>query len=74
MPAATRRSCAASPSTPGASATEPFRLQEGILIVIGTIVVGNKGISSLRRFILGNAPNKVVHNSPCSTYVVNTES
>jgi nucleotide-binding universal stress UspA family protein len=38
----------------------------------GLIVVGNKGIGSLRRFILGNVPSKVVHSSPCSTYVVHT--
>jgi nucleotide-binding universal stress UspA family protein len=36
------------------------------------IVVGNKGIDSMRRFILGNVPSKVVHNAPCSTYVVHT--
>lgn len=36
------------------------------------IVVGNKGIHQLRRFVLGNVPSKVVHNSPCSTYVVHT--
>lgn len=36
------------------------------------IVVGNKGIGQLRRFVLGNVPSKVVHNSPCSTYVVHT--
>jgi nucleotide-binding universal stress UspA family protein len=38
----------------------------------GVIVVGNKGIGSMRRFILGNVPTKVVHNAPCSTYVVHT--
>jgi nucleotide-binding universal stress UspA family protein len=38
----------------------------------GIIVVGNKGIGSLRRFVLGNVPSKVVHHSPCSTYVVHT--
>ena len=36
------------------------------------VVVGNKGIGQLRRFVLGNVPSKVVHNSPCSTYVVHT--
>lgn len=36
------------------------------------IVVGNRGISSARRFVLGNVPSKVVHHSPCSTYIVNT--
>ena len=36
------------------------------------IVVGNKGISSVRRYVLGNIPSKVVHHAPCSTYVVHT--
>ena len=36
------------------------------------LVVGNKGINSMRRFVLGNISNKVVHNSPCSTLVVQT--
>ena len=38
----------------------------------GMIVVGNKGIGSMKRFVLGNVPSKVVHHSPCSTYVVHT--
>lgn len=36
------------------------------------IVVGNKGLGSVKRFILGNVPSKVVHNAPCSTHVVHT--
>lgn len=36
------------------------------------IVIGNKGIGSMKRFLLGNVPSKVVHNAPCSTYVVHT--
>lgn len=36
------------------------------------IVVGNKGIGSVKRFVLGNVPSKVVHHAPCSTYVVHT--
>lgn len=36
------------------------------------IVVGNRGIDSKSRFILGNVPSRVVHHSPCSTFVVNT--
>ena len=36
------------------------------------IVVGNRGIGSAKRFVLGNVPSKVVHHSPCSTYVVHT--
>ena len=36
------------------------------------IVVGNRGIDSKSRFILGNVPSRVVHHATCSTYVVNT--
>jgi nucleotide-binding universal stress UspA family protein len=38
----------------------------------GLIVVGNKGIGSRKRFLLGNVPSKVVHHAPCSTYIVHT--
>lgn len=36
------------------------------------LVVGNKGIGSAKRFVLGNVPSKVVHHASCSTYVVHT--
>jgi nucleotide-binding universal stress UspA family protein len=36
------------------------------------IVVGNKGMHGARRFALGNVPNKVSHNAPCSVYIVQT--
>jgi len=36
------------------------------------LVVGNKGIGSAKRFVLGNVPSKVVHHAPCSTLVVHT--
>jgi nucleotide-binding universal stress UspA family protein len=36
------------------------------------IVVGNRGMQSARRFVLGNVPNKVSHNAPCSVYIVRT--
>jgi nucleotide-binding universal stress UspA family protein len=38
----------------------------------GVIVVGNKGIGSMRRYVLGNVPSKVVHHASCSTLVVQT--
>jgi nucleotide-binding universal stress UspA family protein len=38
----------------------------------GLILIGNRGIGSAKRFVLGNVPSKVVHHSPCSTYVVHT--
>jgi len=39
---------------------------------VSVLVVGNKGIGSAKRFLLGNVPSKVVHHSPCSTLVVHT--
>ena len=36
------------------------------------IVVGNKGITSKTRYVLGNVPSKVVHHAKCSTFVVQT--
>lgn len=38
----------------------------------GILVVGNKGIGSLKRFVLGNVPTKVVHSAQCSVYIVHT--
>jgi len=36
------------------------------------LVVGNKGMSGVRRFVLGSVPNKVSHHAPCSLLIVNT--
>jgi nucleotide-binding universal stress UspA family protein len=36
------------------------------------IVVGNKGMTSAKRFLLGSVPNKVSHHAPCSVMVVRT--
>ncbi|HVM65075.1 MAG TPA: universal stress protein [Acidimicrobiales bacterium] len=38
------------------------------------LVVGNKGMSGVKRFVLGSVPNKVSHHSPCSLLIVNTAS
>jgi nucleotide-binding universal stress UspA family protein len=38
------------------------------------IVVGNRGIGSKARYVLGNVPSKVVHHARCSVHVVNTAS
>jgi nucleotide-binding universal stress UspA family protein len=37
------------------------------------IVVGNRGMSGVTRFMLGSVPNKVSHHSPCSVLIVNTD-
>jgi nucleotide-binding universal stress UspA family protein len=36
------------------------------------IVVGNKGMSGARRFLLGSVPNKVSHHAPCNVMIVRT--
>jgi nucleotide-binding universal stress UspA family protein len=36
------------------------------------IVIGNRGMSGGRRFVLGSVPNKVSHHSPCSLLIVDT--
>ena len=36
------------------------------------IVVGNKGMTGARRFMLGSVPNNVSHHAPCSVLIVRT--
>ena len=36
------------------------------------IVVGTRGLSSAKRFLLGNVPNKITHHAPCSVLIVHT--
>ena len=36
------------------------------------IVVGNRGMTGTRRFLLGSVPNAVSHHSPCSVLIIHT--
>ena len=36
------------------------------------IVVGNKGMTGARRFLLGSVPNRVSHHAPCAVLIVRT--
>jgi nucleotide-binding universal stress UspA family protein len=36
------------------------------------IVVGNKGMTGAKRFLLGSVPNKVSHHAPCSVLIIRT--
>ena len=36
------------------------------------VVVGNKGMTGARRFLLGSVPNKVSHHAPCSVLIIRT--
>jgi len=38
------------------------------------LVVGNRGMSGARRFVLGSVPNTVSHHCPCSLLIVDTTS
>jgi nucleotide-binding universal stress UspA family protein len=37
------------------------------------IVLGNKGMTGVKRFMLGSVPGKVSHRCPCSLLIVNTD-
>jgi ubiquinone biosynthesis protein len=39
---------------------------------VDLVVVGNVGMGGRREFLLGNIPNRVSHNAPCSVVIVNT--
>jgi nucleotide-binding universal stress UspA family protein len=36
------------------------------------IIVGNKGMTGAKRFLLGSVPNKVSHHAPCSVMIIRT--
>jgi nucleotide-binding universal stress UspA family protein len=42
--------------------------QEGASV----IVIGNRGLNGVKRVLLGSVPSKIVHQAPCSTYIVHT--
>ena len=39
---------------------------------VSVIVVGNKGMTGARRFLLGSVPNNISHHAPCSVYIART--
>ena len=38
------------------------------------LVVGNRGMTGMKRFMLGSVPNKISHHAPCSVLIVDTSS
>jgi nucleotide-binding universal stress UspA family protein len=36
------------------------------------VLVGNKGMTGTKRFLLGSVPNKISHHSPCDVWIVKT--
>jgi nucleotide-binding universal stress UspA family protein len=64
----------------GISATQVARLGEpadALLVLaeeIGAdlIVVGNRGMTGVRRYLLGSVADRVAHHAPCSVHIVHT--
>jgi nucleotide-binding universal stress UspA family protein len=55
----------------GGHATEEL-LRVASTVSADLIVVGNRGMSGMRRFVLGSVPNKVAHHCPTSVLIVDT--
>jgi nucleotide-binding universal stress UspA family protein len=36
------------------------------------VIIGNKGMTGAKRFLLGSVPDKISHHSPCSVLIVRT--
>ena len=36
------------------------------------VLVGNRGMTGARRFLLGSVPNKISHHSPCDVWIAKT--
>jgi nucleotide-binding universal stress UspA family protein len=36
------------------------------------VVVGNKGMTGAKRFLLGSVPNKISHHAPCGVLIIRT--
>ncbi|GAC1322740.1 MAG: universal stress protein [Thermoleophilaceae bacterium] len=36
------------------------------------IIVGNRGMTGAKRFLLGSVPNKISHHAPCSVMIIRT--
>jgi nucleotide-binding universal stress UspA family protein len=39
---------------------------------IDLIIVGNRGMTGAKRFLLGSVPNQVSHHAPCNVLIVHT--
>ena len=38
------------------------------------VVLGNRGMGGLRRFVLGSVPDRIAHRCPCNLLIVDTEN
>jgi nucleotide-binding universal stress UspA family protein len=58
--------------TPGGSDIADALLHTAEEVGADLIVVGNRGMSGLSRFVLGSIPNKLAHHCRCSLLIANT--
>jgi nucleotide-binding universal stress UspA family protein len=38
------------------------------------LVVGNRGMTGAKRFVIGSVPNKISHHAPCNLLIIDTSS
>lgn len=58
---------------PGNGDAADTLLQTAETLGADLIVVGNRGMSGVTRFVMGSVPNKISHNATCSVLIVNTD-
>lgn len=71
---ADRQGVEAEVHTPGTSDPADALIEAAESLHADVVVVGNKGTSGVKRFVLGSVPNKVAHHCPCSVLIVNTDA
>ncbi len=71
---ADRQGVAVKMHTPGSTDAADALISLAEEVDADLVVVGNRGMSGVKRFALGSVPNKVAHHCPCSVLIVNTES
>jgi ubiquinone biosynthesis protein len=52
---------------PASAIVEAARAEEADVLVVGSV-----GMQGRKEFLLGNVPNRVSHNAPCTVVIVNT--
>ena len=68
------------PQWQGSGSARAMRLVDGADAILDIaeeqgcdlIVVGNRGMTGAKRFLLGSVPNKISHHAPCSVLIVRT--
>jgi nucleotide-binding universal stress UspA family protein len=70
---ADRRGLALEFHTPGGGDVADALISTAESVGAELVVVGNKGMTGMSRFVLGSIPNKVAHRCRCSVLIANTD-